>query len=308
MDKVLALDIGGTSVKCGIVSEKGELFCREQCEVQGGPLLLAVKNAVKVQLKNAQSMGVQLCGVAAAVTGQIDTVNGVVAGTNGAIPGWEGVRLREELQLESGLDRVLVENDANCAAYIEAVKGAGAGKRNILTVTLGTGIGGGIVSDRKLFRGARGLAGEIGHICVERNGRPCSCGRRGCWERYASVSALVQDAALAVGDSGTLPKNGKEVFDLEKAGNEKIHRAVEQYFDFLGLGLTDLIHCLNPDRIVLGGGISAEGQALCDRLMLRLNDMVMPRFLEGLSVCTAEYRNEAGMLGAAELFFDKEWK
>lgn len=308
MDKVLALDIGGTSVKCGVVSEKGELFCREQCEVQGGPLLLAVKNAVKVQLKNAQSMGVRLCGVAAAVTGQIDTVNGVVAGTNGAIPGWEGVRLREELQLESGLDRVLVENDANCAAYIEAVKGAGAGKRNILTVTLGTGIGGGIVSDRKLFRGARGLAGEIGHICVERNGRPCSCGRRGCWERYASVSALVQDAALAVGDSGTPPKNGKEVFDLEKAGNEKIHRAVEQYFDFLGLGLTDLIHCLNPDRIVLGGGISAEGQVLCDRLMLRLNDMVMPRFLEGLSVCTAEYRNEAGMLGAAELFFDKEWE
>lgn len=303
MDMVLALDVGGTSVKNGIVSKEGEILYRNEYAVGNEPLLLAVKNAVRLQIENAEKQKVRLLGIAVAATGQIDSANGIIAGTNGAIPGWEGVNLKEELCRQSGFRRVIVENDANCAAYIEAVKGAGKEKDCVLLVTLGTGIGSGIVYNKKLIRGAHGLAGEVGHICIEYKGRPCLCGRYGCWERYASVSALVRDAADVVKGSGKIPQNGKDVFALERSGNRDIHRVVERYFEFLCLGLADLIHCLNPEILILGGGISAEGERLCNRVSFRLKEMVMPGFLKDLMICTANYQNDAGMLGAAELFF-----
>lgn len=306
MDMVLALDIGGTSVKNGLVSKEGEILYRNEYAVGDEPLLLAVRNAARLQTENAQKQRIRLQGIAVAATGQIDGDNGVIAGTNGAIPGWEGVNLKKELGKEIGFERILVENDANCAAYIEAVKGVGREKDSVLLVTLGTGIGSGIVYHKKLIRGAHGLAGEAGHICIEYKGRPCPCGRYGCWERYASVSALVRDAADAVRGSGEIPQNGKDVFAMERSGNRLIHGVVERYFEFLCLGLADLIHCLNPEIVILGGGISSEGKGLCDRVMLRLKEMVMPGFLKDLVIRTAKYQNDAGMLGAAELFFHSE--
>ena len=306
MDMVLALDIGGTSVKNGLVSREGEILYRDEYAVKDEPLLLAVKNAARLQIEKAQRQKIRLHGIAVSATGQIDSVNGIIAGTNGAIPGWEGTNLKGELQRESGFKRILIENDANCAAYIEAIRGAGKERDHVLLVTLGTGIGSGIVCHKELIRGARGLAGEAGHICIEYKGRPCSCGRYGCWERYASVSALVRDAAEAVRGCGEIPQNGKDVFAMERGGNREIHRAVEKYFEYLSLGLADLIHVLNPEIVILGGGISAVGEELCSRVMLQLRQMVMPGFLKDLVICTAKYQNDAGMLGAAELFFHSE--
>lgn len=298
---VIALDIGGTSVKAGLVSESGTLFERARFEVQEDGLTGAVRTAARVMALRARQTGAAPCGVAAAATGQIDSRCGQVVGTNGAIAGWEGVHLTSLLQQETGLARVCVANDANCAAYLEATRGAGRGRDEVLLVTLGTGIGGGIVQGGKLLDGARGLAGEIGHICVDPRGRRCTCGRRGCWERYASVGALVRDAAAAGGAAA--PRNGKEVFALEQAGNAAVHAVMERYFDFLALGLANLIHIFNPDAVILGGGVSAEGERLLGRVRPRLEKSVMPQFLQGLALCTAAFQNDAGLLGAAALFF-----
>lgn len=195
---VIALDIGGTSVKAGLVSESGTLFERARFEVQEDGLTGAVRTAARVMALRARQTGAAPCGVAAAATGQIDSRCGQVVGTNGAIAGWEGVHLTSLLQQETGLARVCVANDANCAAYLEATRGAGRRRDEVLLVTLGTGSA--AASCRAALLAARGGWPARSATSASTRGAgaaPAAAGDVG--SGYASVGALVRDAAAAGG-------------------------------------------------------------------------------------------------------------
>ena len=186
---LLCMDLGGTAVKLGLVDAQGHIHQRTEANVRSDgdatPILTAAMAAAKDFLTGT---GVTVEGVGVSATGQVDSSTGVVIGTNGAIPHYEGVNIREAMEEAFGLPaRVL--NDANAAVLGECFTGAARGLRHVLMLTLGTGVGGGMVLDGRLYGGARGIAGELGHFPLERGGRPCTCGNRGCLEQYAAWPA-----------------------------------------------------------------------------------------------------------------------
>lgn len=206
---LLCMDLGGTAVKLGLVDAQGHIHQRTEANVRSDgdatPILTAAMAAAKDFLTGT---GVTVEGIGVSATGQVDSSTGVVIGTNGAIPHYEGVNIREAMEEAFGLP-VRVLNDANAAVLGECFTGAARGLRHVLMLTLGTGVGGGMVLDGRLYGGARGIAGELGHFPLERGGRPCTCGNRGCLEQYASTTALVRLACQATGEASL---NGREIF------------------------------------------------------------------------------------------------
>ena len=294
---ILAIDIGGTSVKMGLLRENGEITARAEASVSFDgyrtPVLDTVVQAAGRFLAEQQTV---VRGIGVSATGQIDTAAGVVAGTNGKIPGYEGARIRETLEARFSVP-VWVLNDANAAALGESYLGAGRGLHNVLMVTLGTGVGGGLVLDGRIYGGSRGFAGELGHFTLYQDGVPCACGKRGCYECYASASALVRRAGA---------ENGRVLFDRVRSGDPAASAALDAWLDDVAAGLTGLIHIFNPETVLIGGGISAQEELLIEPLRRRVLAGVMPRFAEGLTLRRAVLGNDAGMIGALRFWLDQE--
>ena len=242
---LLCMDLGGTAVKLGLVDAQGHIHQRTEANVRSDgdatPILTAAMTAAKDFLTGT---GVTVEGVGVSATGQVDSSTGVVIGTNGAIPHYEGVNIREAMEEAFGLP-VRVLNDANAAVLGECFTGAARGLRHVLMLTLGTGVGGGMVLDGRLYGGARGIAGELGHFPLERGGRPCTCGNRGCLEQYASTTALVRLACQATGEASL---NGREIFA----------RAARKDPTMLRVLAACLVHVFNPEMVLIGGGVSAQ--------------------------------------------------
>jgi len=198
------------------------------------------------------------------------------------LPGWSAVDLASELSARLGLDRaaVHVENDANAFALGESLIGVGVGRESLFAVTLGTGIGGALVLDGKLMRGASGVAGEIGHTTLRPDGPRCGCGRLGCLETFASATALVRRAREATGISGDL--DGQTIVDAAVEGNESMRTVIAEVGRDLGLGLVDAIHMVDPDVIVIGGGLRHAGEMLLEpaRECIRLEALLPARDVE----------------------------
>lgn len=298
---ILAIDIGGTSVKLGLVDESGVIHARHEASVSFDgyktPILDTVLKEAQAFLKREHA---QVVGIGVSATGQVDDTLGMIIGTNGKIPGYEGCRIKETLERELGLETHVL-NDANAAALGEAFAGRAKGFEHVLMVTLGTGVGGGIVLGGKLYGGRRGIAGELGHFTLYQDGVPCACGKRGCFESYAATSALVRRAKEATGET----LSGREIFDRAKAGETALGEAVERWIGDLAAGLSGLVHIFNPQLIVIGGGVSAQEEMLMEPLRRRMREMVMPRFGEGLLIESAKLGNDAGLIGAAKFFLDK---
>jgi len=299
---ILAIDIGGTSVKMGLVNESGVIHAKHEASVSFDgyrtPILTTVLKEARAFLDRE---GASVSGVGVSATGQVDDTLGMVIGTNGKIPGYEGAPIKEAFEREFGLETHVL-NDANAAALGECFTGRAKGTENMLMVTLGTGVGGGIVLGGKIFGGTRGIAGELGHFTLYADGIPCPCGKRGCYESYAATTALVRLAKEATGEDDL---NGRIIFARAQNGDETMLRVLNRWIDDIAAGISGLVHIFNPQMVLIGGGVSSQEALLMQPLRKRVLGSVMPRFREVLSIERASLGNDAGLIGAAKFYMDR---
>ncbi len=308
---VIGVDLGGTNIKVGLVSEEGRVVGRRSVSTgsDGGPRAVAARicKAARECVELARADQADLRGVGVGSPGTIDLAAGVVEFSPN-LDGWRNIPLRALIQDDLGLPCVL-DNDANVAALAEQWVGAGRGAESLVLLTLGTGIGGGIVLDGRIWHGANGVAGEIGHMCIEPEGRPCPCGNRGCFERYASATGMVLSLREAVASGAETPLaarlecvTARDVSEAAAEGDAVAAQVLERTARYLGVGVSNLMHILNPRVFAFSGGVTAAG----DRLMSPLMDEMAKRTLEAsrrnVRVCFAELPHDAGIIGAARCF------
>lgn len=304
---ILGIDVGGTAAKIGGLTREGKILRRQEVPVAGDgyatPILTSVLAGVEALLAECPEDGDGLEGIAVSATGQVDDQIGTVIGTNGAIPGYEGTCFRQALEEEYAVP-VHVLNDANAAALGETFLGGARGCKDVVMVTLGTGVGGGVISGGKLIRGRRGIAGELGHFTIDRNGVPCTCGQRGCFERYASTTALMR-MAWEKTDREKVP-DGRAFFDLVQAGDAEMGQVLENWIQQIATGIIGLVHIFNPEIVLIGGGVSRQENLLISPLRKKVIQGMMPRFAEGFRLEAATLGNDAGMIGALKFWLEEE--
>ncbi len=306
----IGVDIGGTNMRCAVIDGNHKLLSRidRPTLAQEGPDSVLARLNAEVDEAIAQS-GVARSDVVAmglGLPGLIEQRAGLVR-TLTNMPGWRDVYLGELFRARTGIP-TFIDNDANCAGWGEFRAGAGVGCRDLVMITLGTGIGGAIIIDGKLHVGRDGVAGEIGHICVERGGRPCQCGARGCVESYASASSVVRRFREMVGEGWlTSVKGGeggevtaKDVFDGAAAGDPLARHIADWSAVYIGMLINMLAETLNPERCVVFGGMSRAGEWFfrkiregCDRG----NSHAGPVNIE---IVPALLGPDAGLIGAAD--------
>lgn len=307
------VDVGGTTVKIGLFEETGTLLegfeIPTHTENGGARILPEIAAAIDEVLTRRGIAKEDVAGVGVGVPGPVapdGTVNRCVN------LNWGVFNLHKELGALTGL-RVKGGNDANCAALGEHWKGGGMGCRSTVFVTLGTGIGGGVILDGKILGGAHGVGGEIGHITVNAPDRwPCTCGKRGCVEQYASANGVVRvtKERLAKTDEATVLRGKedltcKDVFEAAKNGDRFANDTLEIVFDYLGEALADACCVADPERVILGGGMSKAGEFLRERVA-RHFEKYMFHACKGTEFSLATLGNDAGMYGAYRLLTTEE--
>ncbi len=311
----IGVDLGGTNIAVGIVNEKLELVKKistptgatrpgEEIVADIAKLCKKVCEEMGIALSDVVSIGIATPGIANNDTGVVEYANNLP---------FKQFPIAELLKKDLG-DNVTVKiaNDANAAAWGEACAGAAKGTKNSVMITLGTGVGGGIVIDDKIFTGFNYAGGELGHMVIEIDGAQCSCGRKGCWEAYSSATALIRmtnekiEECKKTGRKSMMldaPRiSGRTACDCMRAGDEAAKEVYDKYTKYLASGLSTIINIFQPEVISLGGGVSGEGQSLIDALL----PLVRAEQYGGGVVPLTELRiaklgNDAGIIGAAML-------
>jgi glucokinase len=303
----IGVDIGGTQVKIGIIDETGSVNKSAAFDVAfddyNTPIIDTVIAKLTQFMKDNELQGNQIHGIGVSATGQIDVNQGKVVGTAGHIKNWEGCCIQERIKrIYPG--PVTVMNDANCAALAEQWIGGAQGISDAVVITIGTGVGGGIIVNSEILCGASGGAGEVGHITIRNNGKLCSCGNRGCYEQYASTTALVKLVRRAQ-KAGKLEcnlfdqtiMNGQTIF--EAAGKDPyLDKIINEWIDTVADGLVSLVHTFSPQIVLVGGGVSAQKEFFIDPLRAKVESRVMPVYAKILKLEAAKLGNDAGMVGA----------
>ena len=285
---ILAIDIGGTMIKYGLVSSDGEILSTDKIETEAEKGLENILNKIDNIFKRYKENNP--VGIAVSGTGQINGMIGKVIGGNPIIPNWIGTNLVKILEKKYNLPIVL-ENDVNCVALGEKWIGAGKDLSNFICLTIGTGIGGGIILNNQLFRGENFVAGEFGHILI----------KKGEFEQFASTTALIR----LVKERTEKTLNGKEIFDLEKKEIVEYQEVISEWIENLTDGLSSIVYCFNPANIILGGGVIEQGEPLINRIKNSLFKKIGPQFKEKLNIIQAKLGNNAGMIGASYLLLEK---
>ncbi len=309
----LGIDIGGTAVKFGLVNGEGVIVS----EISEYPVKFdnyetpiietVVKSAKEFMSKNNKAF-FDTNGIGVSATGGINSKLGIVEGSAGHIKNWEGTNIKKRLEAEFGMNTAVL-NDANAAALGEMWKGAAKGRENVVVMTIGTGVGGGIIVDSKILLGKKGFAGEIGHIPVNVDGEECSCGNTGCIEHYGSTSALVSNVKNAV-ISGEITginvdeTDGRLIFKEVSAGNKAVIKYVDEWINYISAALIGLVHTFNPEMVILGGGVSKQKELFVDKVRDKVLHGVMHNFEQDLRVEAAELGNNAGIIGAVKFLID----
>ena len=308
MKYCFGVDIGGTTVKLGLFTTEGEIVdkweIKTRTENQGEAVLPDIAAALNEKLEEKQIPKDEVEGIGVGVPAPVDS-EGVVQNT--AHLGWGYKEVKREMEELSGM-KAEIGNDANVAALGEMWLGAGKGRKNIIMVTLGTGVGGGIVMNGKIVTGSHGAAGEIGHLTVNlHETRVCGCGKRGCLEQYSSAPAIMRSARdnVANTDTPSLLRDysvitGKEIFDAYKAGDDMAEDVVNEFAEYLGLGLAHTAQVIDPEAFVIGGGVSKNGQVVADITKEKYEKNVMFA-LKDKEFRLAELGNDAGMYGAVRM-------
>ncbi len=307
----VGVDIGGTNIRAGVVNEGGDILAMDSistlrdrcCEAIVKDLVDLVCRVVKsadMEFDDLEYIGVGL-------PGSINRKEGILIFANNF--GFRDVPLARLIQEHINLP-VYLQNDANCAALAESVAGAAKDVSSSITITLGTGIGGGIVLGGEIYSGFNDVAGELGHMVIVSGGETCSCGRKGCWEAYASATALIRQTKraalknpdsllnLTFGGEGNDRDAGK-VFEAEAEGCDVAARVVKNYIHYLAEGITDLINIFSPELLVVGGGISQQGENLLSRLRPVVEAGIYYKGRPHTEIVKARLGGEAGIVGAA---------
>ena len=285
---ILAIDIGGTMIKYGLVSFDGKILSTDKIKTEASKGLNNILNKIDNIFKRYKENNP--VGIAVSGTGQINGMIGKVIGGNPIIPNWIGTNLVKILEEKYNLPIVL-ENDVNCVALGEKWIGAGKDLSNFICLTIGTGIGGGIILNNQLFRGENFVAGEFGHILI----------KKGEFEQFASTTALIRLVKERTGKT----LNGKEIFDLEKKEIVEYQEVISEWIENLTDGLSSIVYCFNPANIILGGGVIEQGEPLINRIKNSLFKKIGPQFKEKLNITQAKLGNNAGMIGASYLLLEK---
>lgn len=306
----IGIDLGGTSVKYAVVGSCGEIryngqlptLAQEGAERVLGQIMQAIDNCREF----AASESLRLEGVGVGTPGIVSADGRTVLGGAENIVGWENIPLAERVEAATGL-RMVASNDANLMALGETLFGAGAGASDVVFVTVGTGIGCGVLVDGKLFRGYRNRGMEMGHITVKSDGERCACGGVGCLEHYASTTALVRRFSELNRESGAEGEfDGKDVVLFYKQGHPAAVQALEEHWGFLSHGIASMINLFAPQRVVVGGGISEAGAFYLERLTQLVHEFMMPVCGAETQIVAASLGNQAGCLGAAGLIFEQQ--
>lgn len=311
----LGIDLGGTNIVAGVVDENFKIIARakrktasprsaeEIADDMAAAAIEAVKNA-GLTLEQIDS-----CGIGA--PGSVDTKTGVISYSNNL--GFYNVPLGKMMK-ERLSKNIYIENDANAAAYGEYIAGAGKGTDNFIAMTLGTGVGAGIIINGKIYSGSNGAGGEIGHIVIQMNGERCTCGRNGCLEMYASATGLINQTIQAmerypnsvmwkIADGKKENANGLTAFDAMRKGDMAGKMVVDKFIEYLSVGVANVINTFQPDVLCIGGGVSHEGDALIVPLKQLVEGEDYARNIKRRTVIkSATLGNDAGIIGAAYLY------
>ncbi|TGE38016.1 ROK family glucokinase [Desulfosporosinus fructosivorans] len=313
----IGIDLGGTSIKMGLVDQLGNILHTQESPTPvkaGYHQVLKVFSQMTQQLfKDSQYEWKDIVGVGVGVPAFLDQRQGIVI--EAVNLGWDHVPLKEDLERMWTVP-IIIDNDANAAALGEMWNGAGKGASHLICLTLGTGIGGGVIINGNIYHGANGSAGEVGHITTNhQNGRSCNCGRKGCLETEASGTAIVLDALEQVKGMSTGPLKeeydrtgtitAKSVVQLARRGDPICKKIITKIGRILGCTLAQMCYLLNPEIIVIGGGVARAGKILFDPLIQAFHDAVLPRVAENTSIVPAMLGNQAGLTGAAWLIHRK---
>ena len=311
----LGVDLGGTNIAVGVVNEELQLVKKVStptgAERPGEEIVADIAALCKkacaemgITLADVQSIGIATPGMANTETGVVEYANNLP---------FKNFPIAALLRKYLGKDvRVGIANDANAAAWGEACAGAAKGTKNSIMITLGTGVGGGIVIDDKIYTGFNCAGGELGHIVIEVDGVPCSCGRRGCWEAYSSATALIRMTREKIEECAkegrptimaNAPKvSGRTACDAMRAGDEAATEVYNKYIKYLASGIATIINIFQPEVISLGGGVSGEGQSLIDSLLPIVRAEQYGGGVVPLTdIRIAQLGNDAGIIGAAML-------
>ena len=309
----IGIDVGGTGIKAGVVDESGNILHKLSCPTgrERGPEAVIrdmARLALRVLEESGHSLG-EIHSVGIGIPGMQDPRTGRVPFCTNL--GWHDVPLVEMMRRE--IDKpIYVNNDATVAGLAESIAGVSAGTKNSVFVTLGTGVGGGVVLDGKVFMGPHGIATEVGHMITVAGGELCTCGNRGCWERYASATALIRegrcfaeahpDSALYRAVGGNLDAiEARTVIDLARDGDPDCAKLFDEYVYHLAVGLVNLINLYDPEVIALGGGVSRAGAFLLDKVNALIPEMIFFKSMPHAEIKLARLGNDAGIIGAAML-------
>jgi glucokinase len=313
--KYVGIDIGGTNLKAGLVDEFGNILVTRKMKVaEEGDSESVAWTLVQLTQDLAAAGNIpldQIASVGVGVPGVVEVYSGSILYTCN-LP-LRNIPLRKQFHHYLGLP-LYVENDANCAALAEYHIGAGRASKRFVTVTLGTGIGGGIIHNGKIYHGSNGMAGEVGHMAIMYGGEKCNCGRRGCWERYASATALKRmtqhaldehpDSTLAAVVTENEGKvSGQSAFIAARQGDPVGQAVCDAYIQYLGMGIVNLINIFQPDTLAIGGGVSneAEEQLLLPLRRIAARESIPCNRDKMTRIVKAELGNNAGLIGAALL-------
>ena len=310
----LGIDLGGTNIVAGVVDENYNIVAtakrktlteRSNEEIINDMAAAALEAIETAGLKPSD---IESAGVGS--PGSIDPDNGIVVYTNNI--GFKNVHLADLLKKKTGID-FFVDNDANSAAYGEFLAGAGKGTKDFVMITLGTGVGGGVIIDGKIYTGFNYAGAELGHTVIQMDGENCSCGRQGCWEAYASATALIRQTKQAMirfpdsvmwqlVENDINKVNGLTAFDAMRRGDEAGKQVVDKYIYYISVGVANNINIFQPEVFCIGGGISKEGDNLITPLNKYYEGENYGRSLARKTVIkTALLGNDAGIIGAAFL-------
>jgi len=312
----IGVDLGGTNIAVGITDENGNIIKKGKVPTQKerhsdeivadmGALCTSLVAEAGLTFDDITSVGV-------AAPGSVDPASGEIKYANNI--NMFHYPLAKKLMEHIPVKKVYLENDANAAALAEAKAGAGKGHKDVIMITLGTGVGGGIVIGGKLYSGFNYAGAELGHVVIEYNGRPCTCGRKGCWEAYSSATALIEmtkekmaetrDTVMwEMCENGAKKVSGRTAFNAAKKGDKAGLEVVEKYIDYLACGITNMVNIFQPEVLCIGGGVCGEGDYLLEPLgkIVDRDQYGSAAHDDKTQIKIAELGNDAGIIGAALL-------
>lgn len=311
----IGIDLGGTNIAAGLVDEKGTVIAKKSIPTLASrPVDEIIKDMADLALSITAENGlspkdVEWVGIGS--PGTVDNGRGMIVYANNI--GFRETPISEIFQKTWDIP-VYLGNDADCAALGEAHAGAAKGCSSAIMITLGTGLGGGIIINKKIYSGFNCAGGELGHMCIVYDGQPCTCGRKGCWEAYSSATALIRmtsEAMLADTDHKSLlwtmhdarieSISGKSAFRAADAGDKIAAEVLDRYFKYLACGISNIINIFQPEVLVIGGGISKEGEKLTAPIRALVSNEIYTRGVPQTQIKTATLGNDAGIVGAAML-------